>query len=164
MNTYAQSHSLRKLTASASLLSLTLLLGACASTADLDDTRRVALESQRELRELRAAHGTLQRAGAANTEALSALHRYLQALEGRVAGLGQAYEVMRSAATRDEAARRAAIDLERYVRGLEIELRQLRLVVDRIEIVSVEVPGAPPMEGLRVKALPKHANAQGVGR
>jgi hypothetical protein len=164
MNAYAPSHSPQTPAASACSLALALLLGACASTADLDDTRRVALECQRELKELRAAHGTLQRAGATNTEALGALHRYLQVVEGRVAALGQAHEVMRSAAVRDEAARRAALDLEHYVRGLEVELRQLRLVVDRIEIVSVEVPGASPMEGVRVKALPMHTNAQGTAR
>jgi predicted RNase H-like nuclease (RuvC/YqgF family) len=79
------------------------------------------------------------------------LDRRTDALTRQASEMRQHVEAARSAGSRDMDARQALLRLEEYTRTLERELREMRKVVDRVEIVTVRLPGVPPQDGLRVK-------------
>lgn len=116
-------------------------LAGCASTQRMEQDIASLWQQVAETRELQKSF----------SQFAADFFQRIETLSRQEAQLRKDMEAIRSTASRDPAARDAILRMEEYVRSLEKELREMRKVVDRIEIVTVTLPGIPPQDGLRVK-------------
>lgn len=131
---------LRPITLPACALTSAVLLG-CASSGDMTEVRKA-------INRLHERTVSAEQRAQTTDETLQAIRARQAGLEQRVSAVAQGVHALRQSGAADDRAREATRNLEAYIRDLEREVRAMRLMTDRLEIV--DLPGTS-LSGVRVR-------------